>query len=138
MLLGISEQIDLESYFISISRQLPDCSELLQAYITNVMKQSVTSHYDLSNRSLTLFFAEAKFNYKFEMFQQLGDWILFAKSFFPGSLNNSTEEYYDSLAQESYYRCYKILNKKWILFEEMADEFPRVSKNLQDIISRQI
>lgn len=118
---------NLESLFSESIDRLP-CQVNTKAYVSNVFSHSVT---DYSNESLTLVYSRAKFEYRFELFQALADWILFCKTMFPENLNGASDEYYSALAQDSYYRCYKMINKKWLLFEELADQFPIVVNTLQ-------
>lgn len=118
---------NLESLFSESIDKLP-CQISTKAYVTNVFSSNVT---DYSNESLTLVYSQAKFEYRFDLFQALADWILFCKTMFPENLNDASEDYYSALAQDSYYRCYKMINKKWLLFEELADQFPIVVNTLQ-------
>ena len=122
----------LDDFFSERTRNIQGCQEPTKAYITNVFR---TTNANFAGESLTLIFAKASFEYKFETFQNLGDWLLFAKSVYPSSLNDASPEYYDALAQTSYYRCYRILDRKWVLFEELADTFPRLVRTLQPLMS---
>ena len=116
---------NLYKEFEAITQALKVSNEATRAYIFNIFASYMrSSANDLSTESLTLKYAEAKQEYSFEKFQSLGDWIFFTRSLFPTSLKNASLDYYDAIAQNSYYRCYKILDRKWILFEELADEFP--------------
>lgn len=101
------------------------CSPPLQSYIVNVLSSNKT--IDLSQESLTLFFSQAKFSNRFELYQQLGDWILKIQSFCKLKENS---DYYNVLAQLSYYKCYKMINS-WKLYEELADTFPNLVVNIQ-------
>lgn len=121
----------LEEQFNKITQNLKVSNESTRAYIFGIFKNKLINNNDLSKDSITIKYAEAKFSYDFEKFQILGDWIFFTKSIFPKSLNRASPEYYDAIAQNSYYRCYKILDKKWILFEELADEFTNLTNTIQ-------
>ena len=112
-----------ESKFTDLNVSLP-----LQSYITSVLSGIGFVHLD---SSVTVAYAEAKFNYQFEGFQQVGDYILFIKSNYPDYLKNASREYYDAVAQSAYYRCYLILNKQWKLYEELADNFPKIIENIR-------
>lgn len=122
---------NLEKFFSERTKYLTICQEPTKAYITNVFTKCAKN--DLSKEILTLVFAKAKMENKYELFQSLGDWILFAKSMYPESLRYASSEYYNALAQISYLRCYRILDKKWVLFEELADQFPKVVDKLQTL-----
>lgn len=121
----------LEEQFINITKSLKVSNEATRAYIFGIFKNKLINNNDLSKDSITIKYSEAKFSYDFEKFQVLGDWIFFTKSIFPKSLNRASPEYYDAIAQNSYYRCYKILDKKWVLFEELADEFTNLTNTIQ-------
>lgn len=117
------QNLVLQDLFAAKVQKL-QCLDATKAYITGVLCEVKKDQKDYSQESLTLVFAEAKSTYQFERFQTLADWILLCKVMFPQSLNRASPDYYCALAQESYNRCYKILNKQWILFEELADRFP--------------
>ncbi len=107
------------------------CLEPTKAYIVGVLSEIRKEGKDFSQESLTLAYANAQRLYSFEQFQAIGDWILFAKVMFPSSLTAASPEYYSVLAQESYNRCYRILNRQWVLFEELADRFPEFIASLR-------
>lgn len=119
----------LETLFITKIERLP-CQRDTKAYILGVFS-SPTKTSDFSNESITIVYSRAKEEYKMELFQALADWIMFAQTIFPESLNGATPEYYQTIAQLSYYRCYKMINKQWALFEELADNLPRLIKEMQ-------
>ena len=120
----------LTKYFEKIIK-IPNCEEKTHAYIIGVFSQHKPK-YNYSQDSLTIKYINAQEEYSFTEFQQLGDWLLFTKSMFPEALNGATPEYYDALAQMSYYRCYIILKRQWMLFEELADKFPQLTRNIKD------
>ncbi len=123
----------LESYFIDKIKNLPSRPDT-KAYITSTFLKYKTSKFDLSREVLILEYAKAKESNDFELYQNLGDWILFTKSIFPTFLNNCSEEYYYSIAQNSYYKCYVIVNKTWPVYEELADRLPTFIKYLNQNI----
>ncbi len=102
----------------------------LNAYLIKLLTE-INKSSNYSKDSLTLKYIEAKNKYDFELYQSLGDWILFCQVFAPQHLNNADEKYYNALAQTSYYSCYIILKRQWKLFEELADLYPEVVKNLR-------
>ena len=101
-------------------------SKETRAYIINVLHKPGK---DLSKEILALVYAEAKNRYKFDKFQELADWILFCRAVFPKQLDS--EGYLNSLAQLSYWNCYKLLNKQWKLYEELADSFPKIIEEIK-------
>jgi hypothetical protein len=124
----------LNSFFFEQTKSLTRCQESTRAYISSVFANAKKEGYDYSNEALTLIYHRAHFEPRFELFQALGDWILYAKAMYPNSLKDCSSEYYDAIAQASYYRCYLILNRKWGLFEELADTFPYIVTSLQPIL----
>lgn len=75
-------------------------------------------------------FSEATFNNDFKQFQEIADFILFAGSIYPAYFKNMNEEYFISLGQMSYLKCYKLINKQWKLYEELADKLPEVTRTI--------
>lgn len=126
-----------EDYFNSLVENL-NCRKDTACYIANTLHNYKNSTYDFQNKSLTLIFAEAKFNVSYKLFQDLADYILFMEATFPGALNNASQEYYWSLAQISYFKCYLLLNKTWPLMEEIADRFPNLIEQLNSTYIRDI
>jgi hypothetical protein len=123
---------NLEMFFAERTKNLlKHYQETTRAYIVNVLKSAKKESKDYSKDSLTIIYSKAKSEQNFELFQNIADWILFTKSLYPISLNGASEEYYNALAQDSYYRCYRLLNRQWLLFEELADKFPQTVKLLQ-------
>jgi len=121
----------LESFFMEKIKLLKNYQEPTRAYIINVFKNAKKGSGDLSKDSLTIIYSKAKSEQCFELFQNIADWILFSKSIHPESLRGASEDYYNVLAQDSYYRCYRLLNRQWSLFEELADKFPQLIVTLQ-------
>ena len=124
--------INLEDFFTKKVKNLP-CQKTTKAYIISIFSKYQTTKNDLSKKSITLEYLQAKLEYSFERFQNIGDWLFFSKAIFPESLNNASEEYYDSVAQMSYFKCYKII-KQWVLFEELSDRYTDLTKHLRDEI----
>lgn len=102
-----------------------DCEEFTKSYIISIFMKYRSALKDLSRDSITLKYANAKYNHRFEEFQDLGDWIFFYHSFNP---THSFADYYRNIGQISYYRCYGLINKQWKVFEEMADKFRYLEK----------
>lgn len=118
---------NLENFFCKHTETIP-CLESTRAYICGVFKEA--NKKDLSDQILTLVYAKAKFEHRFELFQNLGDWILISKVMFPEYLNEPSQSYYDAIAQSSYDKCYRMLERKWKLYEELADRFPEIASAL--------
>lgn len=95
-----------------------------EAYIKSTFVKYIKPSAAISNKGVTLSYFKAKNEYNFKHFQNLADELFFLKCLFPDSLNGASSEYYNTVAQLSYYKCYNILNKEWKLFEELSDSFP--------------
>ena len=128
----IINTISLEDYFNNRVKNL-NCRKDTSAYIANTLHNYKNSVYDFTNKSLTLEFADAKFNMSYKRFQELADYILFMEATFPNALSGASMEYYHSIAQSAYYRCYTMM-RSWVLFEEIADRFPNLIIQLHDEI----
>ena len=123
---------DLHEFFQEKVENIPNCEKNTKSYVASIFSKLNKENEDLSKESITIVYAQAKFQYKFELFQKIGDWILFTKSLYPSFLKDASSEYYDTIAQCSYYKCYRIVNKQWPLFEELADTFPSVVTHMQN------
>ena len=88
--------------FFNEAIQLPNCKEKTRSYIISIFSD-VTVGDDLSKESVTLLYNKALENYSFNNFRQIADWLFFSKCMFPGSLNGASPEYYNAIAQSSYY-----------------------------------
>lgn len=99
------------------------CQRDTKAYIVSIYGKYKTAEFDLSKDSVTLLFAQARNKQDFLTYQNLGDWIFFANTIAPNHLQNASKDYYDTVARLSYYSCYKLINRQWKLFEELADNF---------------
>lgn len=112
------------------------CQSDTRAYIVSIFARYRTAEADLSKDSITLAYAQAKMNQDFLVFQNLGDWIFFSKTFAPGHLNNASEDYYQTIAQLSYYSCYRLINRQWKLFEELSDNFVCLEQNTRQLLKK--
>lgn len=128
---GLEIKTDLHSFFQEKTNKIPNCDIQTKSYIAGIFSKLNKEKEDFSKNSITIIYAQANFQYNFELFQKLGDWILFTKSLYPAFLKEASSEYYNTIAQCSYHKCYKIINKQWPLFEELADIFPDVVLYMQ-------
>ena len=95
------------------------------AYVVGVLSKFEIQN-DMSNESIVLAFHDAKFNKgDFSSFQKIGDWVLWANTFHPTYIKNNADVTY-SIGRLSYYACHRILQKKWPLYEELADQLPKI------------
>lgn len=115
---------------------LPNCEEKTRSYIISIFS-NVAAGDDLSKESVTLLYNKALENYSFNNFRQIADWLFLSKCMFPKSLKNASLNYYNAIARNSYYRCYTIMNKEWLIFEELADQFdPFTTSVSESLLSR--
>ena len=113
-----------------------DCDVKTRAYIVSIFAKYTSSTYDLSDDSITLTFFRARQNQDFLTYQTLGDWIFFAKVEFPEHLRHASEDYYTTVAQMSYYSCYRLINRQWKLFEELADRLDELENEARYLLTQ--
>lgn len=118
---------NLGSFFTDVLQKLR-CEEDTRAYIISVFSKYRNSTFDLSQESITLAYARASLHQDFLGFQTIGDWLFFANALFPESLSKTSKGYYHNLARLSYYSCYRLINRQWVLFERLADDFVPLSE----------
>lgn len=99
------------------------CQDDTKAYIISIFNKYISAQHDLSKNSVTLLFSQARHNHDFLTYQNLGDWIFFQNTLNGSYLRDASKDYYDTIARLSYNSCYKLINKKWKLFEELSDNF---------------
>lgn len=113
---------NLTDYFDEKIRNI-DCQESTRAYISSIFQKYKSAEYDFSRDSVTILYCNAKDSQNFAKFQNLGDWLFFSETMFPEVLNAATPDYYKTIARLSYYSCYRLINRQWKLFEELADNY---------------
>ena len=118
----VSYDADITEFFNDLLSGLK-CHYDTKAYIVSIYGKYKTVEFDLSKDSVTLLLAQAQNKQDFLTYQNLGDWIFFANTMAPHFLQNASKDYYDAVARRSYYSCYKLINRQWKLFEELADDF---------------
>lgn len=121
---------NITSFFDELLGDL-HCQNDTKAYIVSIYGKYKTAEFDLSKDSITLQFAQARHNQDFLTYQNLGDWIFFANTLAPQHLQSASKDYYDTVAKLSYYSCYKLINRQWKLFEELADDFTRLEAQVR-------
>jgi hypothetical protein len=124
---------NLNIYFSNQLERLKT-DDIVRAYIVSVLTKYKNTNEDYSKESLTLKYIEAKNRQEFRSFQDLGDYIFFASSIFPESLNNASMEYYYGLGQSSYHYCYILIQRKLPILERLADEFIELTNHTREII----
>lgn len=109
------------------------CNNITKSYIIGIFDKYKSSNYDLSDQNITLTYIDGIFNNDFEKIQNLADWIFFLKSLYPAFLKNASSDYYNNIAQLSYYRCYKMMHT-WQVYEQLADEFVILTYNTRELL----
>jgi hypothetical protein len=100
------------------------------AYVAGVLSNRRWEQDNLSNQSVVLAFNEAQQRGDFAGFQRIGDWILFIDAIHPQHFDGIRETV-ETLGRLSYYRCFRIMNGKWRLYEELADELPSLAAKVR-------
>lgn len=120
---------NIQTYFIPKVEKL-ECQEYTKAYLISTLS-NINKIPDLSNQSLTIAYAEARARQSFIKYQNIGDYLLFIKTYAPEHLNATTQEYYITLAQISYFTCFKMTYRKLSIYEELADRFKYIVEKLK-------
>jgi hypothetical protein len=111
------------------------CDPKTRAYVVSVFTKFAKTSYDLPSNSITLTFHEAKRKQDFATYQALGDWILFCQVEFPEYLRNASNDYYLTIGRLSYYSCYRLINRQWLLFDELAENLDGISNEARVLLS---
>jgi hypothetical protein len=126
---------DLNTVFDQLSQEL-SCDQETKAYIAGVFSKYRTTTFDLSKQNITLTYAQAHFQQDFLTFQTIGDWLLFAESLFPESLHSASEDYFFNLGRLSYGSCYRLINRRWRLYEELSDQFIPLTYQMRETLHK--
>lgn len=108
------------------------CHQDTKAYIVSIYGKYKSAQFDLSKDSVTMLFAQGRDKQDFLTYQNLGDWIFFSNTMIPNHLQKASKDYYDTVARLSYYSCYKLINRQWKLFEELADNFLFIERQVKE------
>jgi hypothetical protein len=125
----------LSEFFEKVLQGL-QCQQSTRAYLIGLYSQYRISDFDLSKESITLQFISAKENQNFATYQQVADWIMFCQTVVPQHLHNASSDYYRTLAQLSYYSCYRLIDRKWQLYEELADRFIPIEIQIKTLLTQ--
>lgn len=120
------------SDFLNKSIKITSCNKYTKAYIIDLFIRYIKSHNDLSTQSITLLYKQAIESGQFDKFQIIADWLFFTKGMFPNALTGASEEYYTVIAQNAYYKCYLLLDRQWLIYEELADQFPYLTSSINE------
>lgn len=120
-----------KNYFVSKLEDLK-CEYQTRSYIIGIFNKYLkNADGDLSRDNIILLYADASANRNFICFQNIGDWVFFCRIFFPEFIPG---QMYVNLGQMSYFHCYKILERKWPVFEELADRFESLENQTKKLI----
>ncbi len=124
--------IKLDSWFAERLQTL-NYGENTRAYVASVLAKFHPNKDILTNSSIVLSFNAAKLHGDFVAFQRIGDYVLWVDSIFPQHINEN-KEIIELIGRMSYYRCHHIMRKQWLVFEELADEFPNIVNDIHEQI----
>lgn len=121
--------IEIECDFRSVlSRTLEhvDATSETKAYLSSLFLERMRNASDpISGRSIVVSYFEARLRGDFVSFKNVGDHVTWMATMFPENLS----EHYDvslSVARSSYYSCWRLLHKKWSLYEELGNDLQRI------------
>jgi hypothetical protein len=100
-----------------------------RAYLVSLFSSMRSARNDMSDESIVLAFAAARNTGEFLKFQRIGDYVLWGLSFAPESFE--VPEVAIDLGRLSYYTCWRLTNKQWVVYEELADDLPRLRIELR-------
>lgn len=117
-----------------------DATPNATAYVINVLasmacNSKTIASYDLSSESIVLAYIAAKHLHSFDAYVRIGDWILYRRSTNLIDLHRDDVEV--TMARLSYYTCYRMMGKSWIVYEELADNFVPFTKQVASKITVQ-
>jgi len=124
---------NLTTYFAN-ELEVLECDEDTRAYIVSVFGKFRDATFDYSKQSITLLYSDATIKQDFFTFQNIGDWLFASYVMWPAHLNNASHEYYSTIGRLSYYSCYRLLQRRWRLYEELSDQFIPLSNEVRDIL----
>jgi hypothetical protein len=129
---------NLGSFFTEVLSNL-NCQADTRAYIISIFDKYKSAEFDLSNDSITTVFCQARQKHDFSIFRNLGDWLFFSQSVFPTGLDkHSSRDYQTTIAQMSFYTCYRMTNKSWQLYEEMSDRLTDLEQQVKSLLDSNI
>jgi|SRR5579863_3065113 len=115
----------IQDHFASKLDGLPHSPETV-AYVVGVLgKKKWAAEDDLSRQSILLAYMDAMERGDFITFQRIGDWVLFIDSVMPNYFEG-TREFVENVGRLSYLRCFRLMGNSWRVYEELADELPKL------------
>lgn len=106
------------------------------AYVTGVLANNSPTVI-VPRSSVVLAFCEARRTGDFARYQRLGDETLFVSSVFPEAIVEH-RDLIVSLGSLSYYACYRLTQRQWTVYEELADQLPLVARAVKRRLDLQV
>lgn len=129
--MGLITCISLEDWFTVRLESLKASSDA-RAYLVSLFSSMKSTEHDMSDKSVVLSFADARLSRDFAGLQRIGDWTVFSLSIAPQSLVE--KKLTIDIARMSYYSCWKMTHSTWKVYEELADELPRIGDECHSLI----
>jgi len=101
------------------------CGSDTRAYVVGVLAgfRSAKAMLD-PTASLVVALAQARQSGDFTAFQRLGDNVLWTSSFCPQAIGDA--ELIKTIGRSAYFSCYRLVNRQWKCYEELADTLPAI------------
>ena len=109
-----------------------NCERSTKAYIVKTLSKP-TKEYQ---HSIALAFSQAQSTHRFESYQAIGDWILIRNSII--APKEEYQELHYVVGSICFYHCYKLLNREWKLYEELADNLSSIINQLQSSLNKKL
>lgn len=103
------------------------------AYVTGVLSRRRWEAADMSNESIVQAFQNARSTGGFAAYQRIGDWVLFVSTVMPNAMRTE-QEAIQTIGQLAYLSCYRLINRKWDVYEELADQLPLVARRVRHML----
>jgi hypothetical protein len=102
------------------------------AYVTGVLKALGHPRQEdvFVDRSVLLAYDAAVLKSDFAGFQRIGDWVLWVEAMAPQFIAQE-RQLIETLGRRSYYACHRLMGNRWLVYEELADELPRIAARVR-------
>jgi hypothetical protein len=130
--MGLITCVSLEDWFTAQLKNLKASTDA-KAYLVSLFSSMKNTKQDMSDKSIVLSFADARINRDFAGLQRIGDWTIFSLSLTPQALKE--KKLVIDMARISYYSCWKMTSCTWKVYEELADELPRIGDDCYSLIN---
>lgn len=107
------------------------CQDETRAYVAGLLANfHHASAPDLSTQSVVLALADARLKGDFVAFQRIGDWVLWVDIVHPAFIKHHVDVT-EAAGRQAYYCCHRIMMGQWQVYEELADELPRLARAIR-------